>query len=193
MPRRPSPPPIDADTDSETEATSWLIPGSAWHPLSGVPAPDYVPAQWDGPHVGRRLIEAFRTLSLMPVSTRPRSFRSSWPDCAQEATDYFAAAIDQTLGAELEEGRNRVRLTPTGVEIQRMEQAIGWPAHYLASRAMLAVVVQEVASQRARSSTASLERIARRLRRSPTYLRRCNRAGLDLIAAELRRDSVPVF
>jgi hypothetical protein len=130
---------------------------------------------------------------MMPIGSRPRSFRTSWPAYAQETVDYFAAAIDKTLGIELEADRNRVRLVPSGVEIQRMEQAIAWPAHYLASRAMLLVIVQEVACQRAHSATASLERIARRLRRSPGYLRRCNRAGLDLIAAGLRRDNVAMF
>jgi hypothetical protein len=186
MSRRAAPP--------AAEPSSWLIARREdWHPLSGVPAPEYIPPQWDGPHVGHRLVQAFRTLAQMPVNTRPRSFRSSWPAYAQEAIDYFAAAIDKDLGAELEEGRNRVRLAPSGIEIQRMEAAIAWPAHYLRDRPMRAVVVQEVASLRASSATASLAGIARRLRRSPTYLRRCNRAGLDLIAAGLRSDAVAVF
>ena len=93
-------------------------------------------------------------------------FRSAWPAYAQEAVDYFAAAIDKTLGAELEAGRNRVRLVPSGVEIQHMEAAIAWPAHYLMGRTMLMVVVEEVARLRARNATASFDRIARRLQRA---------------------------
>jgi hypothetical protein len=38
-----------------------------------------------------------------------------------------------------------------------------------------------------------MERISRRLRKSPAFVRRCNREGLDIIAAGLRRDAVPVF
>jgi hypothetical protein len=128
-------------SDEEEQATCWLIPGSAWHPLSILPAPNYVPAQWDGPHVGRRLSEAFRTLSLMPIGTRPPAFHSAWPGCAQEEIDYFAARVDGDAAA-IEADRNRVKLVPTEIEIQHMEAAIVWPAHYLMGRAMLMVVGQ---------------------------------------------------
>src|SRR6516225_2244337 len=33
-----------------------------WHPLDGVPAPEYIPPAWDGVHAGKRLAEALRTL-----------------------------------------------------------------------------------------------------------------------------------
>ena len=29
-----------------------------WHPLDNTAAPEYVPPQWDGPHVGKRFAEA---------------------------------------------------------------------------------------------------------------------------------------
>jgi hypothetical protein len=132
----------------------------------------------------------------MPITTRPHAIRGSWPGYAQEAVDYFAATIDNTAFLELEADRNRVRLVPSGIEIERMEAAISWPAHYLHDRPILARLVQEVAMGRARGL--SIERIARglrpkRTRRSPTFVRACNRAGLDLIAAGLRRDDVAVF
>jgi hypothetical protein len=48
-----------------------------WHPLDHTPAPDYVPAIWDAPHVGKRLAEALRTLRHMPVNGYPVGFTNS--------------------------------------------------------------------------------------------------------------------
>jgi hypothetical protein len=45
------------------------------HPLDHTPAPDYIPPQWDGPHVGKRLAEALRTLRYMPLNGYPTGFR----------------------------------------------------------------------------------------------------------------------
>jgi hypothetical protein len=44
-----------------------------WHPLDGVTAPEYVPPSWDGPHVGKRLVDGLRTLMLMPSRAQSRS------------------------------------------------------------------------------------------------------------------------
>jgi hypothetical protein len=51
-------------------ASSRLIPSESWHPLDGVPPPEYVPPAWDGPHVGLRLCDAFKTLAAMPNPRR---------------------------------------------------------------------------------------------------------------------------
>jgi hypothetical protein len=42
-----------------------------WHPLDHTSAPEYIPPQWDSPHVGKRLAEALRTLRHMPVNGYP--------------------------------------------------------------------------------------------------------------------------
>jgi hypothetical protein len=39
-----------------------------------------VPPQWDGPHVGKRLVEALRTLRNVSVRNGPREFGNAWPD-----------------------------------------------------------------------------------------------------------------
>jgi len=39
-----------------------------------------VPPQWDGPHVGKRLVEALRTLRHVSVRNGPREFGNAWPD-----------------------------------------------------------------------------------------------------------------
>ena len=61
-----------------------------WHPLDHRPAPDYVPACWDGPHVGKRLVEGLRTLMLMPMPRGPRAFGSHWPTYAHDWVDLLA-------------------------------------------------------------------------------------------------------
>jgi len=45
-----------------------------WLPLGGPPAPEAIPICWSGPHVGKRLIEAFRTLARMPGTSGPQAY-----------------------------------------------------------------------------------------------------------------------
>ena len=171
-----------------------LIPASEnWHPLDGVPAPEYIPPNWDGPHVGRRLIEGFKTLDRTPMRMLSSSFGSAWPAYRRDFSEYFAALVgdERAEHAPAAAERNRVRLMPSAVEITRMEAVIGWPGRYLRGRPQLAIIVGTVA--RLRALDWPMENIARKLRHSPAYARRCNRAGLDLIAAGLCREPVLVF
>jgi hypothetical protein len=173
--------------------TSILIPAAEWHPLDGVPAPEYIPPNWDGPHVGRRLIEGFRTLARTPMSGAPSSIGSAWPAYQREFSEFYAALVgdERAEHATVAAERNRVRLMPSAVEITRMELAIGWPARYLRDRPQLSMLVQTVA--RLRALDWPLENIARKMKHGPAHVRRCNRAGLDIIAVGLRRDAAPVF
>jgi hypothetical protein len=169
---------------------SRLIPASEnWHPLDGVPAPEYIPPHWIGPHVGRRLIEASRTLSRLPAKPGPGNPRTAWPLYRQDVGEYFAALVDAENPAQHAAERNRAHLLPTAEDIMRMEIAISWPGRYLGAE--LSRVVQHVARYRALDWAS--DEIARKLCRSPSHLRRCNRMGLDKIASALHRDSVPVF
>jgi hypothetical protein len=46
-----------------------------WNPLEDAgQMPEYIPPQWDGPHVGKRLVDGLRTLKLMPPPRGPRAF-----------------------------------------------------------------------------------------------------------------------
>ena len=59
---------------------SILIPAEdRWNPLEHVSAPEYVPSLWDGPHCGVRLVQAFKTLSAIPVAKGPSSRSGYWP------------------------------------------------------------------------------------------------------------------
>jgi hypothetical protein len=178
---------------AEAEASlSVLIPGDPWHPLDAVPAPEYVPPSWIGPHVGLRLVEAFKTLATLPVMNGPQRPHNTWPWFKPQWEDLLAqqeaAAEDEQLRAD---AFNRARLAPTAIEVGRMEAALVWPAHYLQSRPLIMRMVGSVAVMRARGLESDL--IARKLKRRPVAVRSMNRTGLDLIAAGLRRDQVPVF
>ena len=172
--------------------TTALIPAvENWHPLDGVPAPEYIPKNWDGPHVGRRLIEGFRTLARTPMRQAAGFRPTSWPLYRQEVSEYFAALVDAENPIAAAAERNRARLAPSAVEITRMELVIGWPARYLGDQPELAIIVQVVARYRALDWP--LEDIARKLRRAPPLVRRCNRLGLDTIASGLVREAIAIF
>jgi hypothetical protein len=86
---------------------------------------DEVPSTWSGPHVGRRLSEAMRTLALLPMGNG--GGHAAWPPYAYTFEDLLA----QHEQGELERTQalqNRIRLLPSSREVQRMETAICWPA-----------------------------------------------------------------
>ena len=56
-----------------------------WHPLDQTPAPEH-PPYWNGPHVGKRLAEALRTLRYMHVN--------SWLTILHEYSDRAAYEDD---------------------------------------------------------------------------------------------------
>jgi hypothetical protein len=100
-----------------------------FHPLD---ADDVVPTIWNGDHVGMRLSEALRTLRMLPGSGGGSS--SVWPPYLYEFEDLLA----QQKQGELERTqkiKNRTRLSPSLIEISRMEIVILWPMQYLLLRA----------------------------------------------------------
>jgi hypothetical protein len=163
-----------------------------WHPLSGRPAPEYIPPRWDGPHVGKRLAEALRTLRHMPINGCPAGFSNSWPEYGIEWTDRLAqASADQEQQQQEAAVKNWTKIIPTSAEIARMEIAISWPARYLSELPQLLRTVGAVAVARSRNQ--NIAAAERKLRLPGRVVRRWNNEGLDLIAAGLRRDEVMVF
>jgi hypothetical protein len=65
-----------------------------WHPLDHTPAPEYIPPKWDGPHVGKRLAEALRT--VIAISRTPRA--SSVFLVGSRAGGISKASISSPLG-----------------------------------------------------------------------------------------------
>jgi hypothetical protein len=171
---------------------STLLRSDDWHPLDGVPAPEYIPPFWIGPHVGLRLVEAFKTLSRMPMPGRISTKSGMWPQYRHDWEDWLAqVTADKDAREQDAREQNRARLQPTAEDISRMEKVIVWPGRYLGTRPMTAHIVQRVAAYRARG--VDNEVLARKLKHSPAFIRRCNRCGLDAIASGLRRDQEAVF
>jgi hypothetical protein len=163
-----------------------------WHPLSGLPAPEYIPPEWDGLHVGKRLAEALRTLRHLPTNGHPKAFGNSWPEYEIEWTDALAqAGADAIQRAQEEASRNRVKVIPTSIEIARMEAAISWPGHYLGELPQLLRVVGAAAQSKA--IYCDIPRAAHKLKLPGRLVRRWNEQGLGMIALGLIRDQVRVF
>jgi hypothetical protein len=149
---------------------------------------DETPSTWSGPHVGRRLSEAMRTLALVPMGSGSGS--SPWPAYCYEWDDLLA----QQAQGELERTQalqNRIRLLPSSRDVQRMEAAICWPAEYLAALTHLLCAVNGVAWAH------SLDRdsgwiAAKRGGYADTWRERHDQ-GCDIIARGLRSCRVPVF
>jgi hypothetical protein len=153
------------------------------------PPPEYIPEVWIGPHVGLRLVEAFKTLALMPFK-KPNTGKGFWPATTIERFDENARQqSDIELKEERQEAHNRARVMPSRQDVGRMEIAISWAGHYLTPEQ--SKLVQTIASLRARDC--DIEMVARRLRLDERRMRRDNRVALDLIATGLRIDKVEVF
>jgi hypothetical protein len=130
-----------------------------WHPLDNRPAPEYIPPQWDGPHVGKRLAEALRTLQHLPVNGYPAGFTNSWPAIVHEYADRAAYEDDPIWKAERAAESNWTRRRASSIEIARMETTIVWPARYLGQLPQLLRAVQAVAFARSRGLAIAISRM----------------------------------
>jgi hypothetical protein len=150
---------------------------------------DETPATWSGPHVGRRLSEAMRTLAMLPMMGCG-SGRAIWPAYSYEWDDLLAQQAQGEL-ERTQQLQNRIRLLPSSREVQRMEAAICWPAEYLTRLIHLLRAVNAVALAH------SLDRdsgwiAAKRGGYADTWRERHDH-GCDIIARGLRSCRVPVF
>lgn len=163
-----------------------------WNPLDGVPAPEYVPAEWNGPHVALRLADAWRILAKVPMPRfAPRSFGRMWPEFRIEWTDLLSMIGAGELEA-MQREMNRVRVLPTANEISRMEQAIGWPMQYL-DQPRECLIVNVVARMTATDGNLHREIRRRRYGGEAEEWTRANWRLCDRIADGLIKDRVMVF
>lgn len=165
---------------------------TTWSPLDGVPAPEYIPASWDGPHVGKRIIEGLRILARLPMARAVAQFFNSWPGFEIEYSERAQYADDPVWKAERAAERNYARDLPSSHEIAHMERTISWPAHYLADVPQLLITVSVVALMRSRDLDIDFA-ARRRLHLPPWVVRRWNRDGLEFIAHGLVLDAAPIF
>jgi len=162
-----------------------------WHPLDGVPAPEYIPEQWEGPHVGVRIMEAFRTLSRIPASRGPKMFGTAWPAYSYEWGDMLAQQEqDADERRRHESAQNRSTIMPSAEDVTRMERCLYWPSHYL-WEVFLLYAVNRLAS--ARAIDRDSEWVARRYGGAADHWRVLHDDGCGRIAERLIRDRVAVF
>jgi hypothetical protein len=138
------------------------------------------------------LVEALRTLRLLPTSNGPRVFGNTWPTWTYTWEDQLAQQeMEKDEREQIARVQNRTKLRPSSVEIAHMEAAIGWPGRYLVELPQLIRIVQVVTLGRSRFR--DMDWSARRLNLPGRLVRRWHREGVDLIAAGLRRDAVRIF
>jgi hypothetical protein len=144
-------------------------------------AGSFVPPSWDGPHVGKRLVDGLRTLALVPRVNGPRGPTNSWPLYAHSWEDLLAQeeAAEEDKRQNQHEA-NRTRVQPSSVEIMHMEQSMCWPMRYLRELPRLIRTVQAVAVARSRDS--DTHGAARRLRLPGRVVRKWSGEGLAMIA-----------
>jgi hypothetical protein len=169
-----------------------------WSPLDDAPAPDFTPAEWNGPHVQKCLADAWKTLGHLPAGNIwPKGFANCWPRYRIEWFDLLAL-----VGAGVQEVEafyrqmNRTRTLPTSKEISRMEKALVWPLEYLAGPRQC-LIVNVCAKVMARygelGDVLQREIKRRRYRGHADHWQRLNWKYCDKIADGLIKDKEVVF
>jgi len=90
-------------------------------PLAPLRRPRQVHDRWSFVHVMERMEEGFRTLSRMPLPTRPRGYINSMPHYLYDRSDLNSQLETHEL-ERLARMRNYVRIPPSPAEIARMDE-----------------------------------------------------------------------
>jgi hypothetical protein len=150
-----------------------------------------VPDRWSFFYVLERMEEGFRTLSRLPLPTRPRGYINSMPVYLYDRADLNSQLETHEL-ERMARIRNRVRIPPSPAEIARMEEALHWPTAFLSGAEFhhLARAVNLGALWAAFDADID-ERVKRlKITRRAFHARKLH--GLRIIARELARRRVPV-
>jgi hypothetical protein len=152
-----------AAADAELRGERAGILGAIGHStLSPLIRPRRVPERWSFYHVMARMEEGFRTLSRLPLPTRPRGYINSMPLYRYDQGDLNAQLETHEL-ERLARIRNRVRIPPSPAEIARMDENRDLQARLHANstaalRALAAKLDQHAASvEMIRPTVAALE------------------------------------
>lgn len=97
-----------------------------------------IPERWTPEHVSHRLVEAFRVLRRLPMTTRPKQYGAMWPEYLHDKGDAFGQALSGTL-----QDRNRAILGTSEDEVSRMHEALAWPMEFLGHDPDIARAVNE--------------------------------------------------
>ena len=134
-------------------------------------------AFWHHELVGTRLIEAASVMRRLPMRIWPKQFGTIWPNYDPLDNDEDDSGDGRyNHGGDRDQGR--VRVAPTATEIERAEEALGWPVQYLAADRETAQAVGFWASKTFDIEEADI----------PPFVRE----GLKTISRGLKLDRVPV-
>ncbi len=150
-----------------------------------------VPECWSLLHVMERMEEAFRTLSRLPLPTRPRGYVNSMPVYPYDRGDLNAQLETHEL-ERLARLRNRVRIPPSPAEIGRMEEALHWPAAYLSGAEFHHVARAVNLGALWAAFDVDVEKRLKRLRMTRRVFNARKLQGLRIITRELMRRGVPI-
>ena len=131
--------------------------------------PYVVPDIWTADHVLTRMKWAFETLDRMSIRVMPKGFKSNWPAYVYEFADKVSQE-EAPLGADKSEAENmrlnsasntRIKLPPSGREIDLMEEAFQWPVHHLANyrRPQIALWARAITQDRPPPSRVNIESV----------------------------------
>jgi len=150
-----------------------------------------IPDRWTLIHVMDRMEEAFRILARLPLPTRPKGYINSMPIYLYDRGDLNSQAETYEL-ERMAKLRNRVRLPPSPAEIERMEQALHWPAAYLSGAEFHHVARAINLGSLWAAFDVDIDRALKRIKITRRTFNARKLQGLRIIAIELIRRRVPV-
>lgn len=150
-----------------------------------------VPERWSFIAVMERMEEAFRTLSRLPMPTRPRGYINSMPIYLYDRGDLNSQLETYEL-ERLARLRNRVRIPPSPAEIARMEEALHWPAAFLSGTEFHHLARAVNLGSLWAALDADVDKGLRRIKLTRRAFNGRKLQGLRIIARELIRRRVPI-
>lgn len=153
---------------------------------------DAIPASWTPEHVGRRLVDAMRTLDRLPRPRGPRAPGNHWPQHRLEWADQLAQSeLPETERRERAGARlNEIALRPSGAAIDRMDRSLEWLRDLRPQAPELALVATLWAHRLA--SGRSLRALCRERGWTPQTFHNRKTRALHAIVAALVANGEPV-
>lgn len=177
-----------AELRGEREGVLGALGPSVLAPLARVRT---VPERWSLVHVMDRMEEAFRVLARLPLPTRPKGYINSMPIYLYDQGDLNSQLETYEL-ERMAKIRNRVRLPPSPAEIERTEQALGWPAAYLSGAEFHHVARAVNLGSLWAAFDVDVDKALKRVKITRRTFNARKLQGLRIIAIELIRRRVPV-
>lgn len=111
--------------------------------------PREAPTHWTPDLVGKRLVEALKTLRRIPARIGPKGYGSTMPEIIRDWADKLAQ-LENPDNSMLH--TTRARSTPTADEVARMDEALSWPLRFLQGDELAAHLVVAWAQERAKGA-----------------------------------------